>query len=43
MKALLFNFTNNHQFKTRLNLNGENVENISEIKLLGTIIKNDLS
>ena len=41
-KSMLFNFTNNHQFTTRLSLNGEIAENVSEIKLLGTIIQNDL-
>ena len=42
-KSMLFNFTNNHQFTTRLSLNGEIVENVSEIKLLGTVIQSDLS
>ena len=42
-KSMIFNYTNNHQFTTRLKLNGENVEIVSEIKLLGTIIKNDLT
>ena len=42
-KAMIFNFTNNHQFTTRLSLNGENVEIVSETKLLGTIIENDLT
>ena len=42
-KSMLFNFTNNHQYTTRLSLNEENVELVPEIKLLGTIIQNDLS
>ena len=40
---MLFNFTNNHQYTTRLSLNGENVEIVPEIKLPGTIIQNDIS
>ena len=42
-KTMLFNFTNKYQFMTRLSLNGENVEVVSEAKLLGTIISNDLT
>ena len=42
-KTILFNFTKNHQFSTRLNLNQENVEVVSETKLLGTIIQNNLT
>ena len=42
-KTMLFNFTHNYQFMTRLVLNGENVEVVSETKLLGTIISNDLT
>ena len=41
-KALLFNFTNNYQFTTRLSLNQENIEIVQQTKLLGTIIQNDL-
>ena len=39
---MIFNFTDNYQFTTRLNLNKENVEVVTETKLLGTIIQNDL-
>ena len=42
-KTMLFNFTNKYQFMTRLSLNAENVEVVSEAKLLGTIISNDLT
>ena len=42
-KTMLFNFTHNYQFMTRLVLNGENVEVVSETKLLGTIISDDLT
>ena len=41
-KAMIFNFTDNHQFATRLKLKDENVEVIEHTKLLGTIISNDL-
>ena len=41
-KTMKFNFTNKYQFMTRLSLNAENVEVVSEAKLLGTIISNDL-
>ena len=40
-KTMIFNFTQNYQFTTRLKLNGENVEVVPETKLLGTIIQND--
>jgi hypothetical protein len=39
---MIFNFTRNHQFTTRLKLNNENVEIVREFKLLGTIITDDL-
>ena len=42
-KTMLFNFTHNYQFMTRLVLNGENVEVVSETKLLGTVISDDLT
>ena len=41
-KAMIFNFTQNYKFTTRLELNGEQVEVVPEQKLLGTIIQNDL-
>ena len=40
--TMIFNFTQNYQFTTRLELNGKNVEVVKEQKLLGTIIQNDL-
>ena len=40
---MIFNFTNKYQFTTRLTLNAENVEVVPEVKLLGTIISNDLT
>ena len=42
-KAMIFNFTKNHQFSTRLTLKNENIEIIDSFKLLGTYIKNDLT
>ena len=41
-KAMLFNFSNDNQFSTRLKLKDENIEFISSTRLLGTIIQNDL-
>ena len=41
-KAMIFNFTDNHQFVTRLKLTDENVEVIEHTKLFGTIIRNVL-
>ena len=40
---IIFNFTKNSQFSTDIKLNGEIVETVTEAKLLGTIITNDLS
>ena len=41
-KAMIVNFTNNHQFHTRLQLKGQNVEVVTKMKILGTIITNTL-
>ena len=41
-KTMIFNYTRDHQFTTDLKLNAKSVEVISETKLLGTIITNDL-
>ena len=41
-KTMIFNFTENFKFTTRLKLKSENVEVINNIKLLGTIITDDL-
>ena len=41
-KIMGFNFTNNHQFWTRLRLEGKVLDTVSETKLLGTIETNDL-
>ena len=39
---MIFNFTENFQFSTRLKIKDENVEVVDTTKLLGTIITNDL-
>ena len=41
-KTMVFNFTNNHQFTTRLSVNNENIQVVDNTKLLGTYITNDL-
>ena len=38
----IFNFTHNYQFTTRLGLNQENIEVMTETKLLGTVIQNNI-
>ena len=40
--TMIFNFTNKHQFTTRLSINDQNLEVIKSTKLLGTIITDDL-
>ena len=42
-KTILFNFTGNYQFMTRLRRNDKPIEVINSTKLLGSIISNDLS
>ena len=42
-KALLFNFTENYQFSTRLDLKGQNIEFVNQMKILGTIVDSKLS
>ena len=41
-KTMIFNYTKNYQFCTRLKLNGEILETVDETKLLGTVITSDL-
>ena len=41
-KTMIFNFTRNHQFTTRLSINDQNIEVIDEAKLLGTTFTTDL-
>ena len=42
-KIMIFNFTNNYKFTTRLQLKSENVEVVKSSKLLGTIITDNLT
>ena len=39
---MIFNYTDNFQFSTRMNINGEHFYTIEKTKLLGTIITNNL-
>jgi hypothetical protein len=41
-KTMIFNFTDNFQFTTRLKIKEENIDMIDSTKLLGTVISNDL-
>ena len=41
-KTIIFNYTDNYQFTTRLSINDKNIEVIDSTKLLGTIISSDL-
>ena len=41
-KIMLFNFTKNFQFSTRLTIDGAILETVQDTKLLGTIVSNDL-
>ena len=42
-KNIIFNFSKSKQFSTEIKLDGEMIETVSETKLLGTVITNDLS
>ena len=42
-KIMLINFTKKYQFVTRIKLKNANVEQVSEAKVLGTILSDDLS
>ena len=41
-KTMIFNYTDNHKFTTRLKLKNENIEVINSTRLLGTILTDDL-
>ena len=41
-KSMVFNFTKNYQFSTRLEVDNETIATVKEIKLLGTILTDDL-
>ena len=42
-KAMLDNFTKNHQFITRIHINNVNVEIVDEIKILDTIVTSNVT
>ena len=42
-KTMNFNFTNNYQFSSRLRLDGEVLETISETRLLGVLVNDSLT
>ena len=42
-KALIFNYTNNYQFGTRIQFEGENIEFVDKMKLLGTWVTSKLT
>ena len=42
-KAMIINFTEKYKFHTRLTLNSQNLQVVDKIKILGTILENDLS
>ena len=41
-KCMIFNYTKNYQFTTRLTLNDNPIEVISSTRLLGTVIQDNL-
>ena len=41
-KAMIINFTEKHQFSTRLKLNSNNIDIVESMKILGTTINNQL-
>ena len=42
-KAMIVNFTQNYQFHTRLNLKKNNVQVVNQMKILGTVVTDQLS
>ena len=41
-KVMIFNFTDNYKFTTKLSLNNTNLEIVQKTKLLGVILTDDL-
>ena len=41
-KTMIFNYTNNHKFSTRLSVNEKNIQVVENTKLLGTIISENI-
>ena len=39
---MIFNFSQNYQFSTRLEMEGQILETVPETKLLGTVVTSDL-
>ena len=42
-KYMLFNFSTKYQFNTRLKMGGNNLEQVNQTKLLGLVLRDDLS
>ena len=42
-KYMIFNFSKNYKFNTRLNLEGDVLQQVHEVKLLGLVLRDDLS
>ena len=42
-KAMIFNFTDNYKFTTRIKLKGSNIEVVDSMKILGTVVNTTLS
>ena len=42
-KAMIVNFTEKYNFHKRLQLKGENVEIVEKMKILGTVVTNQMS
>ena len=42
-KTMIFNYTVNYEFMTRLSINNQQIEVIDSTKLLGTVLSNNLS
>ena len=42
-KAMIFNFTDNYRFTTRLQLKGNNIEIVDKMKILSTIVNDRLT
>ena len=43
MKSMLVNFTRKYQFSTRMKLNNTNIQQVDSVKILGTILSDNLT
>ena len=43
MKNMVINFTKKYQFVTRMKLDDTNIEKVSKVKILGTVLSNTLT